>query len=146
GAFPTLGGTLSASGITGLTVNGLSSSTGSSTAVNLVNSDGSFTFQSISTSGASVGIKWDNSSGTTATGSFTVSGNGGSCTSGSPTCSGGSIQTSGLQGIFMDKAANLNFSLMKIQGSVAASSAGLYMQDIGGTVTLANDLVTGTSG
>jgi len=46
----------------------------------------------------------------------------------------------------MDKAANLNFSLMKIQGSVAASSAGLYMQDIGGTVTLANDLVTGTSG
>jgi len=54
---PTLSGTLTASGVTGLTVNGVSMSTGWSTAVDLTNSDGNFTFQSISTSSAPVGIR-----------------------------------------------------------------------------------------
>jgi len=85
---PTLSGTLSASSATGLTVNGISMSTGSSTAVNLVNSDGTFNFLSISASGGSNGVIWNNSSA--ATGSFTVTGTAGSTSNDG---SGGTIQS-----------------------------------------------------
>src|SRR5262249_4679573 len=48
GSFPTLGGSVAGIGVTGLTVSGLSMSTGSVTAVFLINSDGNFTFRSVS--------------------------------------------------------------------------------------------------
>lgn len=117
GTFPTLGGTLSASGVTGLTVNGLSLSTGSSTAVNFSNSDGNFTFRSISTNGAAIGVNW--SAAAQASGSFTVSSSGsGTCTAANTGgCSGGSIANSSDTGIKLTNASNVSLARMRINTS-----------------------------
>ena len=82
---PTLTGTLLASNVNGLTVNGVSLSTGSNAAVNFVSSGGNFTFRRIDTSGAATPI---NLNGTT--GTFTVSGDG----TGQANGSGGSLTNS----------------------------------------------------
>lgn len=46
----------------------------------------------------------------------------------------------------MNKASNLSFSLMKVQNSVAALTAGIYLVDTTGTVAFSDVLATGTSG
>jgi hypothetical protein len=157
GSFPTLGGTLTASGITGLTVNGLSSSTGASTAVSLTNSDGSFTFRSISSNGAPNGIVWNNASA--ATGSFTITGNSsGNCGGavavnavGTPAtvtapdtadCTGGTMQASTGVGISLTKAGTISLTRVRV---VNSGTDGISLN--GGTnFTLDHSFVTDNTG
>jgi hypothetical protein len=80
------------------------------------------------------------------TGTFTVTGSGGVCTVANQTCTGGSIQSSTAEGILATNTSNLSFAQMKIQNSVATSSAGVKLLDTSGTITFTNVLVTGTSG
>ena len=82
---------LTGSGATSLTVCEVSVTTTNAPAVSLTNSDGAFSFTSISASGGANGIVWNNASA--ATGSFTVTGTGGTCTDANTSgCSGGIIQ------------------------------------------------------
>lgn len=112
---------LSATGITGLTVAEVSVNTTNATAVNLVNSDGALSFNSVSASGGSNGIIWNNSSA--ASGSLTVTGDG-SNTSVGGNASGGTI--SGMtgadnavagSGIYLKNAANVALRRMTINGT-----------------------------
>jgi hypothetical protein len=73
---PTLTGTLSASNVAGLVVNGLRMSTGTSTAINFTNTDGTFAFRSIDADGASNGIVWNNATAALPSSSLTVTGYG----------------------------------------------------------------------
>src|SRR5262249_25150089 len=106
-------GTLSATTATGLTVNGISMNTGAQAAVNFTNSDGTFTFRSISSSGGTHGITWSNASA--ATGSFTVSGDGTNNPSGS------TIQSTTSDGILLTNTHNVSLTSMKIQNISSGS-------------------------
>jgi len=72
---PTLTGTLSASDVKGVVVDGVRMSTVGSTAVNLENTGGTFTFTQIDVTGAPNGIVWDNAAAPS-TSSLTVTGDG----------------------------------------------------------------------
>jgi VCBS repeat-containing protein len=140
GFSATGGGTITATA----SANTLATTT--ATALNVANTTigaSGLTFRSISSSGASSGIVL-NSTGSS--GGLTVTGNGGSCTVATPTCTGGSIQSSTAEGIVTNNANNLSFSLMKIQNSVATGSAGVKLLDTSGSITFTDVLVTGTSG
>ncbi len=123
GSFPTLGGTVAGIGVTGLTVKGLSMSTGSVTAVFLLNSDGNFTFRSVLSSAGSNAIIWDNSGGSSATGSLTITGDG-SDTSLGGNASGGTMgNTSGQDGstagsaIWLNNVSNITLRRILINGT-----------------------------
>ena len=111
--MPTLSGTLSANGASGLTVDGVGMSTGSLTAINLQNSDGNFTFRSVTTNGAPSGIVWNNA--INATGLLKVTGDGttNTCKTGTAACSGGMIQNSTGDGIALTRA-KVDLALMLI--------------------------------
>jgi len=73
---PTLTGTLSASGVAGAAVSGVSMSTGTSAAVSLTNTNGTFSFTRIDVSGAPNGIIWTNATAALPESSLTVTGDG----------------------------------------------------------------------
>jgi hypothetical protein len=75
-APPTLTGTLAASNVAGVVVDGVRMSTGTSTAINFTNTDGTFKFTSISADGASNGIVWNNATAALPSSSLTVTGSG----------------------------------------------------------------------
>ncbi|HWQ33421.1 MAG TPA: MBG domain-containing protein [Blastocatellia bacterium] len=136
---------LTASGKSSVSVSEVSVTTTNATAVNFSSiTNGTFSFTSISASGGSNGIILSST-----TGSFTVTGNGGTCTSGSPTCSGGTIQnTTGADGassgigISLSGAQNVSLSLMRISGH---SNFGIKGSNVNG-LTMANCLVDGANG
>lgn len=144
---------LSASGVAGVSTNEVSvTTTGTVIAVNLVNTpDGVFSFTAISSSGAANGIIWNNS--TPATGSFTVTGNGGTCTNANTSgCSGGTIaNTTGADnstatptgtGIVLNNANNVSLTRMLIHDH---SNYGIRGTNVTG-FTLSNAVVNGTNG
>ena len=124
---PTLTGTLSASSVSGLTVNGVSLSTGASAAVNFVSSGGNFTFGRIDTSGAGTPITL-----TSTTGTFTVSGDG----TGRANGSGGALAnstTAALTATTVGGTVTLNS--MNISITIAAIRGVLFDNLAGGTLT-----------
>jgi hypothetical protein len=102
---------LTASGAGGLTVGQVAVATTSAAAVNLVNSDGAFSFSRIDANGGSNGIVWNNT--TAATGSFTVVGSGTACNS-AANCTGGAIQTTSGAGIVLNNTHDTSFDRMFI--------------------------------
>ena len=120
---PTLSGTLSASSVTGLITDGLSMSTGATPALNFTNSDGTFTFRSVSASGAANGIVWNNSSGAAATGSLTINGDGANTSVGGNGTGGTLSNMSGANGvvagsaIYLNKVKNVTLRRMTINGT-----------------------------
>ena len=141
---PTLTGTLSANSASGIVADGLSMSTGTATAVNLVNTGGAFTFRSISANGGGNGIVLQNT-----TGSFTVTGDG-SNTSQGGNASGGTIAnmtgadlaTAG-SAIYLSNAQNVTLRRMLINGS--NQNYGIRGTLVNG-FTLEYSTVTGTNG
>ncbi|MBI4910060.1 MAG: putative Ig domain-containing protein [Acidobacteria bacterium] len=154
---PTIAGTLSAASANGLTVNGVSMNTGTSTAVDIQGSTGStFTFRSISASGGGRGIVLTNT-----TGSFTVTGDG-SNTSVGGNSSGGTI--SGMTGgdvgggsqsvpfngvgIYLNNVQNISLSRMTLNGTnqnyairgFAVNGFTLQYSTVGGTNGTATSL------
>ncbi len=112
---------LTASGATSLVAGEASVTTANAVAVSLTNSDGTFSFTSISASGGANGIVWNNAS--PATGSFTVNGDGSNTTPGG-NGSGGTISnmsgsdgtTAGI-GVYLTNAHNVTLRRMTINGT-----------------------------
>ena len=99
-------------GGTGVTVAARNVTTTTGRALNVTSGNGSLTFQSISVNGAANGIVVTNFGGA----GLTVTGNGGVCTLGTPTCTGGTIQNTTGDGVVLT-ATKANLSLMRIRNS-----------------------------
>lgn len=130
-------------GSTGALVNTLTSTTG--TALNVANTTigaNKLEFRSISSNGAANGIVLN---ATGATGSLTVSGNGGSCTS-TATCTGGAIQNSTNAGISLTNTTSPSFTRIAIQNAARSGIDGQSVTNF----TLANSFIdnvgTGAAG
>ena len=142
--------------VSGITVNvrNVTGTTGPVIDLGSTGNSGSMTFQSVSATGGSNGI-FVQSLG--AAGSFTVTGNGGICTSGSPaTCSGGVIAnaagadgTTAGTGIYL---ANVGFVSLNFMYVHDAQNYGIFGTSIGSNAALTNTLaldhviVSGTNG
>lgn len=137
------GGTVNVTG-TGNTVN-----TTTGTGVNIANATiggNGVTFQSVSVNGASNGIVLDT---TGSNGGFTVTGNGGTCTSASPGCSGGRIQsTSGADGavagngVYLNNTGPVSLSFMRIDNH---SNHAIFGDTVNG-FSLIDSIVDGANG
>jgi VCBS repeat-containing protein len=126
------GGTVTATD----TASTLTTTTG--TALNVANTmigASGLKFRTISSNGAVTGIVL-NSTGSA--GGLTVSGNGGTCTVATPTCTGGTIQSSTGAGISLSSTSNVNLSLMRVTGS---GEDGILGSGVTG-FSLSNSLVT----
>ena len=134
--------------ITGATVqNGVTVTTTTGTAVSLSSAGGSFTFQAVSANGGARGIFL-----TSTTGSFTVTGNGGNCTTLDTTCSGGTLQnmTGGDDSsaspagtaVVLNNAQAVSLTRVRIRGN---SNYGVRGTTVSG-FTLDNSLVDGVNG
>ena len=134
GPAATTGGTINVTQNNTSIVNTLTTTTG--VALNVANTTigaSGLTFRSISANGASNGIIVNN---TGSTGSFTITGNGGACTS-AGTCSGGAIQNSTGDGVVLTNMLSPSLTRLNITDSAgAAADDGLVMTDIHGTVTV----------
>ncbi|HEX8897709.1 MAG TPA: Ig-like domain-containing protein, partial [Chthoniobacterales bacterium] len=91
----------------------------------------------LSTSSPTNGITLQNTAGT-----FHIVGNSGTCTTGTPTCTGGSIQSTTAEGILLNTAAGISFAFMKVQNS---GTDGIAATSVNG-FTLDNSIVTDTAG
>jgi hypothetical protein len=113
-----------------------------STALNVANTTigaSGLTFRSISATGATSGIIL---SSTGSSGSLTVTGNAGTCTVATPTCTGGTIQNSTADGVSITSSLSPSLNFMNITDSAgAATDDGVVMTNVTGTVTIANSLV-----
>jgi len=124
GNTPTLSGTLSASGVSGVVVDGIQMSTGTSTAVSLTNTDGTFTFTKISVSGAPNGIVWNNATAALGTSSFTVTGDGTDVSQGGNASGGtlaGLVGANGAiagNGVYLSNVGNVVLRRMTINGTI----------------------------
>ncbi len=144
------GGTINVTQNNTSIINTLASTTG--TALNVANTTigaSGLTFRSISSNGAANGINLLN----TGAGGFTVTGNGSTCTVATPTCDGGSIQSSTGQGILLNKVGPVSLTRMKIQNS-GTRSVGTPAQTAGDTClgacingfTMDNSIITDSAG
>lgn len=114
----TSGGGFNASGGGTVTVQGTGNTLASTTGIvlNVANTTigaSGLTFQSISVNGAVNGIMLNN----TGAGGLTVTGNGGSCSSATPTCTGGTIANVTDTGISLTNASNVSLTRMRLQNS-----------------------------
>ena len=125
------------SGSTGLTVNQISVTTTTGVAVNLLNSGGTVSFQSVSANGATNGIVLNNT-----TGSFTVTGTG-------TADSGGVIQNTTGSSILATNAQNLSLTRMRISnpGNSNAFTFGIEATGLSGSSNLlSNTVIEGFNG
>ncbi|HTP11094.1 MAG TPA: PKD domain-containing protein, partial [Anaerolineae bacterium] len=125
-----------ASAISGVNVSEVSIATTTGTAVLLSSTGGIFSFTSVSANGAANGISL---AGTT--GSFTVTGNGGTCTSLASTCTGGAIQNTTGHGISLSNVASPSFNYMKIANNANSGIFGTGVVNF----TLANSVIDGVN-
>lgn len=101
---------------TGLVVSDIPNvTTNGARAVDLANVSGTFALTSVNASGADIGINL--SSVNPSSGSFAVTGTGGTCTAASPTCSGGTITGSSDTGVKLTSAKNVSLTRMRLNGS-----------------------------
>jgi CSLREA domain-containing protein len=120
-----------------VTVSTSGSSGTNAMAVSLNNAGGTFSFISVSSNGGQNGIGL-----TSTTGSFTVLGTGGTCTVATPTCTGGSIQSTTAAGINISATASVSLTRMKIQNS---GGSGVSATSVNG-FTFDNGIVTDSAG
>lgn len=125
---------LSASGALGLAVSQVRVTTNNAAAVSLTNSDGTFSFMTISASGGTNGIVWNNA--TPAAGSFTVTGTG-------SLGSGGVIQNMTGHGISLTRASNVSLTMMNIQNIGRSGIDGTGVVNF--TFTMGTISTTGTA-
>src|SRR5262245_38154847 len=150
GFTATGGGTVSATQNNTTIINTITTTTG--TALNVANTTigaSGMTFRSISANGAANGIVLNT---TGATAGLTVTGNGGVCTSATPTCTGGRIQNSvGADttsttpvgtGIVLNNTRNVSLSLMRIDNHSNFAIRGIDVQGF----AMANTLIDGING
>jgi hypothetical protein len=131
-----------ATGATGITVgDGCNVTTTTGTAVSLTNSDGTFTFRSVSANGGANGIVWNN--GSAATGSLTVTGDG------STAASGGTIRNmAGADGavagtgIYLKNAKGVSLSWMQLNDFQNFAIRGFSVNGF----TLNRTVISGTNG
>jgi len=142
------GGTsLTGSNFGNLTVSEVSVSNSSGGAVSLNTGNPTASFTSISSNGGSNGIILQST-----TGSFTVTGSGGTCTEATPTCTGGRIQnTTGADssasapagaGVALSSATSVSLSLMRIDNHSNYAIRGTTVSGF----TLNNSVVNGVNG
>ena len=157
GGFPLLGNTVTLAG--SVTINGIDMTTGANTgisggsvsgdtvtvrnltsttgtAVSLNGTVGTFSFTSVSASGAANGISLTNT-----TGSFTVTGSGGTCTSTASTCTGGTIQNTTGHAISLTSAQSPSFSYMKITNVALSGIWGTQVSNF----TLGHSVIDGVN-
>ena len=150
GFTATGGGTVSATQNNTTIVNTITTTTG--TALNVASTTiaaSGLTFRSISADGAARGIVLNT---TGAAGGLTVTGNGGSCTPGTPTCTGGRIQngtggddsssTPAGTGIVLNSTRSVSLSLMRIDNHTNYAIRGTSVDGF----SLASSLVDGANG
>jgi len=139
---------LTASGASSLTVGEVSVNTVNAAAVNLSNSGGTLSLTSVSANGGSNGIVLNNTSG-----SFSVTGSGGTCTEANPTgCTGGVIQNmTGVDdssatpvgtGIVLNNAQGVSFTRMYIHDHSNYAIRGTSVNGF----TLDTSVVSGANG
>ncbi|HUQ05931.1 MAG TPA: hypothetical protein VM261_25690 [Kofleriaceae bacterium] len=122
---PILAGTLSATGVAGVVVNGVRMSTGTSIAVNLVNTDGQFTFRRIDASGGANAIVWNNATAALPTSSFTITGDGANTAQGGNGSGGVMSGMVGADGaiagsaIYLNNVGNVVLRRVSINGNMA---------------------------
>ena len=112
---------------------------GSGVALNVANTTigaGGLTFQSIAANGGANGIVLNN---TGATAGLTVTGNGGSCTVATPTCTGGTIQNTTGDAIVLDNTRNVSLAFTRI---LNAGRQGIWGKTVSG-FSLTNSLNIG---
>ena len=129
------GGTVSATDTTSTLA------TTAGTALNVENTTigaSGLTFESISSNGASSGIVLSN---TGTSGGLTVSGNGGTCTSTSSTCTGGTIQNTTGHAIALTSTQSPSFSFMKITNVALSGINGTGVTNF----TLNNSVIDGVN-
>lgn len=119
---PQLSGTLSANNVNGLVVNGVSMSTGTSTAVSLTNTNGAFTFRRIHVDGAPNAIVWNNTTAALAASSLTITGDdstaqGGDSSGGVIANVAGANGAIAGNGIYLNNAANVTLRQITINGT-----------------------------
>ncbi|MFN8522584.1 MAG: cadherin-like domain-containing protein [Chloroflexota bacterium] len=132
------GGTVNVT--TGTNANTINSTTG--TALNVANTtigSSGLTFRSISSNGATNGIVL-NSTGSS--GGLSVTGNGGACTSTTPTCTGGTIAASTDTGIKLTSTSNVSLTRMRVNTS---TNFGVNGNTVSG-MTIDSSLLDGTHG
>ncbi len=126
---------LTANAATGLLVGEVSVSTSNASAVNLVNSGGTLHFTQVSANGGANGVVLNN-----LTGSFEVAGSGGDCTLANQTCTGGTIQNTTGDSVYIVNAQSVSLALMNIRSSpakgVAVSAEGTHT----GSLTVTNSI------
>jgi hypothetical protein len=139
GFSATGGGAVNATQDNTTTVNTISTTTG--VALNVTNTTigaSGMTFRSISVTGnntsPSSGIILNN---TGATGGLKVTGNGGACTPGTQTCTGGTIQGTGSHGVYLTSASTIEFNLFSIHNT---GDHGLFGDGVNG-FTLRDSIV-----
>ena len=103
-----------------------------------IGSDG-VTFASIDSDGAANGIVLE---GTGTTAGLTVTGTGGSCTSTTPTCSGGTINDSTGHGIVLQDTNDPSFTTVRVRSS---GGDGIHATDVSG-LTVADSLLDENGG
>ena len=142
----TNGGTVNATQDNTTIVNTLTTTTGTALNVNGTTIGGSgLTFRSISSNGAANGIFLNN----TGAGGLTVTGNAGTCTFATPTCSGGRIQstagadntTNGI-GVYLQNAQNVSLTQMRIDNHPNFAIRGHIVNNF----TLQNVVIDGNNG
>ena len=121
---------LSASSATGLTVSHVSVSSATGIAVNMTSADGTFAFTQVSSSGASSGLVWNNTS--VATGSLTVEGDG----SGTQNATGGTIAGSTAPSVRLHNAKDVTLKSLSITPANAAAAHGIYATDLTGSANV----------
>jgi hypothetical protein len=130
GFTATGGGTVTATQNNTTIVNSIATTTG--TALNVANTTigaAGLTFRSIAASGAASGILLD---ATGTLGRFTVTGNGGTCTTATPTCTGGTIQNTTGPGILLSNTRNVSLTRMNIANTGSHGVSGTGMTDVTG--------------
>lgn len=127
-------------GAVGITVQGTNNTIASTTgaALNVVSTTigpSDLTFQSIAANGGTNGIVLN---ATGSSGGLTVTGNGGTCTVATPTCTGGTIQSTSDAGIALTSTGDVNLSFMRV---MSGGNDGIRGTTVAG-FTLASSLIS----
>lgn len=140
GAITTSSGTITTT--TGTAVNIVGTSTASPTPLNMQ-------LTSVSQNGGTNGIILTNTSSSGSPGGFRILGNGGVCTNATPTCTGGTIQNTTANGVFLTSTTNVFLNLVRVLNVASVESGTCDSLDVSGcrgalkmTGTVANPVTT----
>ncbi|MBS1796884.1 MAG: cadherin-like domain-containing protein, partial [Acidobacteria bacterium] len=131
---------ISGGAVTGVTTSETAVATTTGTAVSLSGTGGTIALRSVSSNGAANGISLTNT-----TGSFTVTGAGGTCSS-AANCTGGAILNSTVNGISLTNVANPSFTRMAIQNTARSGIDGQQVTNFTLDNSFIDNVGTGAAG